>query len=310
MKIKTFVFVTLIFLFSRSAAIGQNGFAVDYLFSIGAAGDSLGQFNHPRALTISADGLIYVADTGNHRVQMFDEKGNFMLYFGGIGGGPQQFDMPSDICTQDGLNIFVADQNNNRIHQLDRKLNQVAIFSANTSLPEEFQFAFPQSIAISSQGDQFILEVESNSVLKFNSFFVPVTRFGSIETGGGVLNQPERITLVGNEFLCATDGQAARLVLFDYFGNFLRYLGETQLSHPVGVTYWREKRLILVTDVDLKEIVAFSLSGDDYPFLPVQKEADSLWESPVDLAIRKNRLYVLDQNKNRILVYRIVSSPD
>ena len=131
MKIKIFIFVAILFLFFRGTARGQNGFAVDYLFSIGAAGDSLGQLHQPRALTIGADGLIYVADTGNNRVQMFDEKGNFLLYFGGIGSGPQQFDAPTDICTQDGLNIFVVDQNNNRIHQLDRKLNQVEIGRAH-----------------------------------------------------------------------------------------------------------------------------------------------------------------------------------
>ena len=288
----------------------QNMIILDFLYTIGENGDSLGQFNRPQAIAIDPVGNIYVADTGNHRIQRFDEKGNFLSYLGGIGIGNEQFDVPSDICAQDGLNIYVADHNNHRIHRLDRKLNAVSIFYGKSPRDVEFKFFFPVSLVISAQGDQFIIESENNSVLKFNSFYSPVARFGAIETGEGILNQPEKIELINNEFVCVSDGLAARVAVFDYFGNFLRYLGEDVLNYPSGLFYWPEKNLILTSDLDPGDIFAFSLAGDVIKLLPIQKSPHAKWQSPVDLAIRQNRLFVLDQDKHQILVYRISYFPE
>ncbi len=288
----------------------QNVITLDFLYTIGENGDGLGQFYRPQAISIDPAGNIYVADTGNHRIQRFDEKGIFLSYIGGIGTGKEQFDTPSDIWAQDGLNVYVADQNNHRIHQFDRKLNAISIFSGDSPQDPEFQFLFPISLAVSSQGDQFIIESENNSVLKFNSFFSPVTRFGAIETGEGILNHVEKIELINNEFVCVTDGQAARIVVFDYFGNFIQYLGEDILKYPAGLCYWPEKKLILVSDLALEAIFGFFLSGEFFKFLQIQKLSGSKWQSPVDLIIRQNKLMVLDQDKHQILVYQISSFPE
>jgi len=308
MKWKYVLSSILLFLIPQ-IVLSQTIIPIDFLYTIGKSGDSLGQFSRPQAISIDLSGNIYVADTGNHRIQRFDEKGNFVAYLGGIGIGSEQFDTPTDVCATDGLNVFVVDHNNHRIHRLDRKLNAVSVFTGSSIIENGYQFSFPKGIVVTSQGDQFIVESEKNSVLKFNSFYSPIIRFGAIETGEGVLNQPEKIEIINNEFICVSDGQASRIAVFDYFGNFIQYLGEDVLGYPNGIFYWKEKKLLLVADLNLKSIFAFNLSGDFYKFSAIQKDPKLKWQSPVDLAIKQNQLFVLDQELHQIFVYRLAALP-
>ena len=43
----------------------------------GASAAGPGQFNTPHSIAVDAKGSIYVADRGNHRIQVFDGEGNF-----------------------------------------------------------------------------------------------------------------------------------------------------------------------------------------------------------------------------------------
>jgi sugar lactone lactonase YvrE len=79
-----------------------------------------GAFYGPRAVTISADGEVYVTDTGNKRVQVFDTEGTYLWEFGGAGDGLTQMNEPVGV----GLNVtlgadvgevFVADTWNQRV---------------------------------------------------------------------------------------------------------------------------------------------------------------------------------------------------
>jgi sugar lactone lactonase YvrE len=302
MKSKFLIISFLMIVLNINPGYSQKIIPLDYLKSIGGSGDNLGQFNQPQGIAIDLNENIYVADTGNNRVQKFDSNGKFQIYIGGIGSGSQQFDSPNDICSPDGLNVYVTDLNNNRIHILDRKLNSVSIFSGNVT--------FPKSLVVSKQGDIFIVETEENSILKFNSFYNPVARFGAIETGEGELNNPVKIELIENEFICVSDGQASRIVVFDYFCNFIKYLGEDILENPSGLLFWQEKKLLLVTDLDQQNIYAFNLDGENYVFQTLQKDEENKWRTPVDLAVSKDQLFVLDQDKNKILVYRILDIPE
>jgi outer membrane protein assembly factor BamD (BamD/ComL family) len=53
----------------------------------GVAGTEPGQFQFPRALAVGSDGTIYVADTGNHRVQVLRTDGTFVREWGTEGSG-------------------------------------------------------------------------------------------------------------------------------------------------------------------------------------------------------------------------------
>ena len=302
-KVKSII---LVFHFINLPLFAQSIIPLDYLYSIGSSGDSLGQFNNPQAITIGSSGNLYVVDTGNNRIQIFDLEGNFIKYFGGLGQGQEQFDSPLDINFQDGLNVFVTDFNNHRVYRLDRQLNAISIISGEVAYGNVENFFFPKSITVSKQGDIFLVEGENNSVIKFDSFFKPISKFGSIENGEGYLSSPTQIENLGVGFLVVSDKQAGHLVVFDYFGNFIRFLGGEKLQEPSGLFYWNERELLLVTDIGTGKIHAFKREKWIVELVSIQKSDKSKWQTPVDIAVFENRIFVLDQKNSSILVYQIL----
>lgn len=57
---------------------------------------------------------VYVADRGNHRVEVFDRRGVFQQAWGRKGSGPGELRDPQDVAV-DGGRVFVADTGNRRI---------------------------------------------------------------------------------------------------------------------------------------------------------------------------------------------------
>jgi hypothetical protein len=66
-------------------------------------------------VAVNAHGNIVVADTANHRVQVFTSTGAHLLTFGGLGAANGQFNFPSGVAVTPTGNIVVADTSNHRI---------------------------------------------------------------------------------------------------------------------------------------------------------------------------------------------------
>lgn len=80
---------------------GQEGWT-------GGVSDQAGEFNRPGALAVDGSGRIFVADTGNHRIQIFAPEGDYELLF----GNPDDTPAPRSI----GVVDIVSDPANNRIN--------------------------------------------------------------------------------------------------------------------------------------------------------------------------------------------------
>ena len=63
---------------SRVAKVDKDG---QWLKSWGDRGKEPGQFNTPHSIATDANGNVYVADRGNHRIQVFDGDGKFLRQF-------------------------------------------------------------------------------------------------------------------------------------------------------------------------------------------------------------------------------------
>ncbi len=86
------------------------------------AGSSPGQqgiFYGPRGVAVDAQGQVYVADTGNKWIQVFDRDGHFLREFGGGGAEPGQLNEPVGLAVDDDGNVYVADTWNHRIQVFD-----------------------------------------------------------------------------------------------------------------------------------------------------------------------------------------------
>jgi DNA-binding beta-propeller fold protein YncE len=85
----------------------------------GEAGDAPGKFNAPLGVAVDAAGFIYVADTGNHRIQKLTADGAFVAQWGGMGSEPGQFNAPSGIAVDGQGRVYVTDTGNGRVQVLD-----------------------------------------------------------------------------------------------------------------------------------------------------------------------------------------------
>ena len=82
-------------------------------------GTADGKFNAPEDIVLDGAGLVYVADSGNHRVQVFDSNGNFLQKVGaGAGAGDGQFSWPKGLTLDYLGRVIVADSSNSRVHLL------------------------------------------------------------------------------------------------------------------------------------------------------------------------------------------------
>ena len=130
------------------------------------------QFDTPHCIAIANDGLVYVCDRGNQRIQVFRKDGTFVkdalvnakLPGGVPGGTPWDIALSTDAAQQF---IFLADGGNHRVHTLRRDSLEVASTFGHRGRWGG-QFESPHSIAIDSKGNLFVAEtLDGRRVQKF-----------------------------------------------------------------------------------------------------------------------------------------------
>jgi len=84
-------------------------FTKDGIFvrSFGRWGSGPGEFKTPHDMAMDAESRLWVADRGNHRIQILDSDGNFLAEW-------KQFGRPSGVALRGGL-IYVADSESNGV---------------------------------------------------------------------------------------------------------------------------------------------------------------------------------------------------
>ena len=64
---------------------------------------------------MDASGEVYVADTGNNRIEVFTSSGAYLTQWGSAGSGNGQFANPGGVAVNATGTVYVADTDNDRI---------------------------------------------------------------------------------------------------------------------------------------------------------------------------------------------------
>ena len=161
---------------------------VDALQVWGSNGSGDGQFVTPRNLAVGPDGSIFVADSGNHRIQVFDAAGNFIRKWGSEGPGQGQFSEPWGIAVAQDGTVFVADTWNHRIQAFTPTGEYLRAFGAFMNVQHDAQaepgkFWGPRGLAIDPEGNLYVTDTGNKRVQKFT----PEGQFLQAWGGAGII---------------------------------------------------------------------------------------------------------------------------
>jgi DNA-binding beta-propeller fold protein YncE len=270
-----------------------------------------GLFESPYGIALSSWQEVYVTDTNNHRVQVFDREGRPILTWGGEGGEIGQFNYPRGIAISRQNDIYVVDSRNHRVQVFTEEGKVITSWGTRGS--EDGQFNTPFGIAISPWGDIYVTDTGNRRVQIFSKKGSEIkwsrtwsTKF-SFPTGIAIDQQ-------GNVYVVDTNNH--RVQVFDRIGEPLGFLGE-QFNLPQGIAILPQREgakrpnevrgeIIYVADTGNNRIQVFT-SGGEFLWSWGNKDESPEEErlnNPRDLAVsRQGRIYVVDSRHHRVKMF-------
>ncbi|MFO1352083.1 MAG: 6-bladed beta-propeller [Gammaproteobacteria bacterium] len=136
-----------------------------HLHDIGSRGTGAGQFNLPRDAEVGPDGLLYVIDGGNFRVESFQQDGTFVRSFGAVGRQFGQFSRPKGIAIDHDGNVYVSDSSHGNFQIFDPQGHLLLFIGDRSEKFERAKYMLPAGLAIDEDGrvymvDQFFRKVD------------------------------------------------------------------------------------------------------------------------------------------------------
>jgi len=115
-----------------------------------------GDFGAPSNVALDKEGNVYVTDTMNNRVEIFDADGNFLSQFGRHGDGPGYLARPKGVAVDGDGHIWIADSYQDRVQVFNREGQLLTYLGGHGHYPGQFEALI--GIAIDKQNRVFTTE--------------------------------------------------------------------------------------------------------------------------------------------------------
>jgi DNA-binding beta-propeller fold protein YncE len=219
-------------------------------FSFGRKGTGEGEFARPLGIDISDGGKVFIADTGNHRIQVFDLKGNFLSMFPVKSSPGEKPSDPVDVLVSKLKNyLYISDNDNHKIKVYQQNGNFEFEWGKFGESPG--QFRYPGILAINEYNEVFVVDVLNTRVQKFDPFGNFVSEIGSWGVLPGKLFRPKGVAVDKSNRVFISDSYMGYVQVFSDLGSFLGIVCENnknrQFTTPVGMVIDdKNKRLYVV----------------------------------------------------------------
>lgn len=260
----------------------------------------------PRKIHVAGN-EIYVADTGNNRILVFDYSGRFVRKIGeGEVGAEGSLTFPYGMALV-GDNLYVADAG----------MGKVMVFSKEGVFKGYFGegiFTKPVDIAV-HDGKLYFTDVGHHQVIVVGLDESEVLRFGGPgKSGEGVFWFPNGLVVLNDGRIAVADTNNSRIQVFSPQGEYLETWqgdinrGQAHFASPSGLAIDKEGN-IYVADPLTRRIMSVDANGE--PIGVVQQvgspgDGDALG-IPYGVAVdSRQRLYVVDYGEHRLVIYDLL----
>ena len=264
------------------------------------------------SFSINSEGNVYVADTGDSKIQIYDTSGK-------IGTISQEFQQPTVVYVDKDDTIFVIDKKISgevrlgRARKFDKGGNLLFEFQGADRIrlregeyefkPGEYFNFHPQAIAIDSNGRVYFA-APGNLILTYSIFIY--NSDGTLYKGfdDSRFKHVSGLAFDSNDNLYVIDRSTYEIYVYDKNLNFVKTIsnsGNGGFHAPEDIDFDSADKLY-VADAINQRIEIIDSSGDYYATVGGNGagNANTQFSIPVDIEIYNDKLYVLDDRNNRI----------
>lgn len=253
------------------------------------------------------DSFIYVSDTNNKRVTVFDLAGSPLFHFGEEGNAPGQFKFPYGISIDPKGRVFIADLYNGTISIHDEKGKFIEYFAHQYS--KDKTITSPGGLRIINE-KVYVTDIQANKVFVFGLDGKLLLEIGEPGKGNGEFIAPNAVTAdeYGNIYVVDTGNQ--RVQVFDKDGKFARIINgsengaaDSTFVNPRGIGI--DSRGIIYIVSNLTHMVyGFDKEGKQMFQMGTMGEGNGQFYLPNGLFIdEQDNVYVTDTLNLRVSVF-------
>lgn len=289
------------------------------------------RFSRPMGAAFGVDGRIYVADTGNNRICVFDSSGKFLFEFGSFGVakplpgakntwslGKLNYPIGIRVDSQDGT-VYVADFHNDQVQAFSAEGKPLRAFpDPHKQVGKGSSGADGQGIAVTAVAVKAgkVYATDQYQVFVFDLDGKLLAQWGKPGSGPGDIDHPNGVAVAGDGTVYVSDSNHARVSAFDKGGKVLWNFGEpptgqasqsatSPLQLPRGATVTSDGR-ILVADAFAFELVSISKDGKLLGRYGERGTDPGQFNFPNDVDASGDRVVVADKENGRVQVLQLV----
>ncbi len=160
---------------------------------LGGPGSQEGAFDDPVDVDPTNGLVLYVADAGNRRIQIFSRSGAY------LGAVP--------------------------LMRTGEEVSARVTYRRQDEAVADYSSGIPAAVATSSANEIFAVDMDRGVVRKWDQDRRPAGVIGGIGAGRGVLVEPVDIAIGADRLLYVADRSAESLMVYDQYGTFVRTIG-------------------------------------------------------------------------------------